>query len=78
METETACEKPTYLYPGICKNLSTHHTPLINLYPRARETEGVKKVLIASGLRYDLAVESRACVRELMTHYVDYFLKIVA
>ena len=75
-ETEAACRKLSCVYPGICKNLNTDHTPLINLYRKARETEGVKKVLIASGLRYDLAVESPEYVRELVTHHVGGYLKI--
>ena len=74
--TEAACRKLSCVYPGICKNLNTDHTPLINLYRKARETEGVKKVLIASGLRYDLAVESPEYVRELVTHHVGGYLKI--
>ena len=75
-ETEAACRKLSCVYPGICKNLNTDHTPLINLYRKARNTEGVKKVLIASGLRYDLAVESPEYVRELVTHHVGGYLKI--
>ncbi len=75
-ETEAACRKLSCVYPGICKNLNTDHTPLINLYRKARETEGIKKVLIASGLRYDLAVESPEYVRELVTHHVGGYLKI--
>ena len=74
--TEAACRKLSCVYPGICKNLNTDHTPLINLYRKARNTEGVKKVLIASGLRYDLAVESPEYVRELVTHHVGGYLKI--
>eukprot|EP00494_Astrolonche_serrata_P012184 UN12285 len=53
---ETACRRPSCVYPGICENLNTDHSSLIELYRRARNTEGVKKVLISSGLRYDLAV----------------------
>ena len=75
-ETEAACRKLSCVNPGICKNLNTDHTPLIELYSKARETEGVKKVLIASGLRYDLAVESPEYVRELVTHHVGGYLKI--
>ena len=74
--TEAACRKLSCVYPGICKNLNTDQTPLINLYRRARETKGIKKVLIASGLRYDLAVESPEYVRELVTHHVGGYLKI--
>lgn len=75
-EIEAACRKPSCVYPGICSNLNTDHDPLIELYREARELPGVKKVLIASGLRYDLAVESPEYVRELVTHHVGGYLKI--
>ena len=61
--------KLSCVYLDICKNLNTDHTPLINLYRKARETKGVKKVLIAAELGYDLAVESPEYVRELVTHH---------
>ena len=73
---EAACRKPSCVYPGICKNLDTDQTPLISLYRRARAVSGVKKVLIASGLRYDLAVETPAYVEELVKHHVGGYLKI--
>ncbi len=73
---ETACRKPSCVYPGVCPNLNTDHSPLIQLYRRARELPGIKKVLIASGVRYDLAVESPAYVKELATHHVGGYLKI--
>jgi len=75
-ETEARCRKLSCVFPGICKNLNTDQTPLVNLYRRAREVPGVKKVLIASGLRYDLAVETPEYVRELVTHHVGGYLKI--
>ena len=75
-EVEAQCRKLSCVFPGICKNLQTDQTPLINLYRRAREVEGVKKVLIASGLRYDLAVETPEYVKELVTHHVGGYLKI--
>jgi uncharacterized radical SAM protein YgiQ len=75
-EIEAACRKPSCVFPGICKNLNTDQTPLISLYRRARAVPGVKKVLIASGLRYDLAVETPAYVEELVTHHVGGYLKI--
>ncbi|SFL99653.1 YgiQ family radical SAM protein [Marinobacter zhejiangensis] len=75
-EIEAACRKPSCVYPGICSNLNTDHSSLIELYRKARELKGVKKVLIASGLRYDLAVESPEYVRELVTHHVGGYLKI--
>lgn len=55
---EAACRKPSCVFPGICPNLNTDHTPLIKLYRRARALPGIKKIFIASGLRYDLAVTS--------------------
>lgn len=75
-EIETACRKPSCVFPGICPNLNTDHAPLIELYREARELPGIKRVLIASGLRYDLAVESPEYVRELVTHHVGGYLKI--
>ena len=54
---EAACRRPSCVYPGICSNLNTDHDVLTRLYRKTRELPGVKKVLIASGLRYDLAVE---------------------
>jgi len=73
---ETACRRPSCVYPGICENLNTDHSALIELYRAARNTDGVKKVLISSGLRYDLAVESPAYVEELVSHHIGGYLKI--
>jgi uncharacterized radical SAM protein YgiQ len=73
---ESACRRPSCVYPGICPNLNTDHAPLINLYRRARTVRGVKKVLIASGVRYDLAIESPDYVKELATHHTGGYLKI--
>jgi uncharacterized radical SAM protein YgiQ len=75
-EIEAACRKPSCVYPGICPNLNTSHAPLINMYRRARALKGVKKILISSGLRYDLAVQSPEYVKELVTHHVGGYLKI--
>ena len=46
------------------------------MYRRARELKGIKKILIGSGLRYDLAIKSPAYVKELVTHHVGGYLKI--
>lgn len=75
-EVEAKCRKLSCVFPGICKSLDTNQKPLIQLYRKARELEGVKKVLIASGLRYDLAVEEPEYVEELVTHHVGGYLKI--
>jgi len=73
---ESACRRPSCVFPGVCPNLNTDHAPLINLYRRARAVKGVKKVLIASGVRYDLAIESPEYVRELASHHTGGYLKI--
>ncbi len=75
-EIETACRRPSCVYPGICPNLNTDHQPLIELYRKARALPGIKKILIASGVRYDLAIESPEYVRELAQHHVGGYLKI--
>ena len=73
---ESACRRPSCVYPGICPNLNTDHGPLIRLYRRARALPGIRKVLIASGVRYDLAVESPEYVKELAQHHTGGYLKI--
>ncbi len=75
-EIESSCRRLSCVYPTICKNLNTDHAPLVRLYRRAREVPGVKKVLIGSGVRYDLAIESPEYVKELAQHHVGGYLKI--
>jgi uncharacterized radical SAM protein YgiQ len=75
-EIEAACRRPSCVYPGICPNLNTDHAPLIRLYRRARALPGIRKVLIASGVRYDLAIESPEYVKELAQHHTGGYLKI--
>jgi uncharacterized radical SAM protein YgiQ len=75
-EIESACRRPSCVYPGVCPNLNTNHTPLIELYRKARGLPGIKKVLVASGVRYDLAIESPEYVKELAQHHVGGYLKI--
>ena len=75
-DIEASCRKPSCVYPGICANLQTDQTPLVKLYRRARSLPGIKKIFIASGLRYDLAVETPEYVKELVTHHVGGYLKI--
>ncbi|KJA12206.1 hypothetical protein RP29_01715 [Acidovorax temperans] len=75
-EIEAACRKPSCVYPGICQNLTTDHGPLIKIYRRGRALKGIKKILIGSGLRYDLAIKSPEYVKELVQHHVGGYLKI--
>ncbi len=73
---EASCRRLSCVYPGICENLNTDHAPLIQLYRKARAIKGVKRVLVSSGLRYDLAVRSPEYVKELVQHHVGGYLKI--
>ena len=73
---ESACRRLSCVFPEICDNLDTDHAPLTALYRKARVVPGVKRVLIGSGLRYDLAVRSPEYVKELVTHHVGGYLKI--
>ena len=73
---ESSCRRLSCVFPGICSNLNTDHSPLIQLYRKARALPGIKKILIGSGVRYDLAAESPEYVKELVTHHVGGYLKI--
>ncbi|CAK0755182.1 radical SAM superfamily protein YgiQ [Gammaproteobacteria bacterium] len=73
---ESLCRRPSCVYPNICSRLTTDHTPLVKLYRRARSLPGIRRVLIASGLRYDLAVLAPDYLRELVAHHVGGYLKI--
>lgn len=75
-KAESTCRRLSCVFPDICKHMDTDQTPTVNLYRKAREVEGVKKVLIASGVRYDLAIEDPNYVKELVTHHVGGYLKI--
>ncbi|MFY8327663.1 YgiQ family radical SAM protein [Pseudoalteromonas sp. ZZD1] len=75
-KAESTCRRLSCVYPDICKHMDTDHTPTIDLYKKAREVKGVKKILIASGVRYDLAVQDPRYVKELVTHHVGGYLKI--
>ena len=75
-KAEAVCRRLSCVYPGICRNLATDHGPLIRLYRKARALDGVKRVFVASGLRYDLAVTAPKYVKELVTHHVGGYLKI--
>ncbi|CAA6606021.1 conserved hypothetical protein [Rhodospirillaceae bacterium LM-1] len=70
------CKRLSCVHPTICKNLITDHGPLLSLYRQARNRPGIKKVLIASGLRYDLALECPDYIDELAAHHVGGYLKV--
>lgn len=73
---ESACRRLSCVYPDICKHMDTSHKPLISLYRNARKIPGIKRIFVASGLRYDLAVRSPEYIEELVTHHVGGYLKI--
>ncbi len=73
---ESSCRRLSCVFPDICENMGTDHGPLIQLYRKARTLPGIKKILIGSGVRYDLAVQSPEYVKELVSHHVGGYLKI--
>ena len=73
---QKSCKRLSCVYPTICKHLNTDHKPTTQLYQKARKIKGVKRVAIASGLRYDLALKDHDYIRELVTHHVGGYLKI--
>ena len=73
---QKTCKRLSCVYPNICKHLNTDHSPTTQLYRKARAIPGVKRVAIASGLRYDLAIRDPEYVEELVTHHVGGYLKI--
>lgn len=76
LKVESSCRRLSCIYPDICKYMSTDHKSLTGLYRRARKVPGIKRVLIASGLRYDMAVRDQEYIRELVTYHVGGYLKI--
>ncbi len=75
-EVEAICRRQSCVHPTICKLLGTDHGPLIQLMREAREVPGVRKVLVASGIRMDLAQRSPEYMRELVRHHVGGHLKV--
>ncbi|WP_076541937.1 YgiQ family radical SAM protein [Shewanella sp. UCD-KL21] len=76
VKAETTCRRLSCVYPSICGHLGTDHKHTIDLYRAARDVPGIKKVLIASGVRYDLATEDPRYIKELAKHHVGGYLKI--
>jgi uncharacterized radical SAM protein YgiQ len=75
-KTESACRRLSCVHPGICENLVTDHAPLVSLMKKARTQEGIKRVYIASGVRYDLAERSPEFIRELAQHHTGGQLSV--
>ena len=75
-EVEAKCKRLSCVHPTICKLLGTDHGPLIELMHKVREVEGIRKVLVSSGIRMDLAQLSPEYVRELAEHHTGGRLKV--
>ncbi|MFV1965604.1 MAG: YgiQ family radical SAM protein [Pirellulaceae bacterium] len=75
-EVEAVCRRQSCVHPTLCKLLGTDHGPLIQLMKQARQVQGVKKILVASGIRMDLARRSPEYMRELTRHHVGGLLKV--
>ena len=75
-EVEAVCRRQSCVHPTICKLLGTDHGPLVQLMQDVRETPGVKKALVASGIRMDLARRSPDYMRDLTRHHVGGHLKV--
>jgi uncharacterized radical SAM protein YgiQ len=75
-EVEKKCRRLSCVHPGICKLLGTDHGPLVGLLRAAREQPGIRKVLVASGVRMDLAQLSPEYLREMAAHHVGGTLKV--
>ena len=75
-KAEQTCRRASCVWPTICPHMDTDHTPTIDLYRKARDVKGIKKILIASGVRYDIAVEDPRYIKELAKYHVGGYLKI--
>jgi len=74
--TESACRRLSCVHPGICENLVTDHAPLVDLLRKVRQEKGIKKVYVASGIRYDLAERSPEFIAELAAHHTGGQLSV--
>jgi uncharacterized radical SAM protein YgiQ len=73
---EKACRRLSCVHPKVCDNLETDHEPLLDLMRKTREERGVRKVFIASGVRYDLADKSPEFIRELARHHTGGMVSV--
>ncbi|NDD90509.1 YgiQ family radical SAM protein [bacterium] len=79
-EIQSKCRKLSCVHPKVCPQLQTDHTPSVNLLRKARQIPGIRKIHVASGLRYDLSIADKKAgqeyMRELITHHVGGHLKV--
>ena len=80
------CKRPSCIYPEICPNLNTDHTPLLDIYHSVDALKGIKKSFIGSGVRYDLLQyrhkdekineANKRYTKELISRHVSGRLKV--
>jgi len=75
-DVEAKCKRLSCVHPSICKLLGTDHGPLLELMRRARTEPGIRKILVSSGIRMDLAQLSPEYIKELAAHHVGGRLKV--
>lgn len=75
---EGVCKNRQCLFPEPCRNLRVSHRDYINLLCKLRNLEGVKKVFIRSGIRFDYVMADRdnSFLRELCQYHVSGQLKV--
>jgi uncharacterized radical SAM protein YgiQ len=75
-EVEAICKRQSCVHPTICKLLGTDHGPLREVMHKARNEPGIRKVLVASGIRMDLAQRDPEYLNELAAHHVGGHMKV--
>jgi len=75
-DVEAICRRLSCVHPTVCKLLGTSHKPTIDLLRKARAVKGVKRVLVASGIRMDLANRDPEYVEEIAKHHTGGHLKV--
>jgi uncharacterized radical SAM protein YgiQ len=74
------CRDKRCLYPRVCTSLKADHARQIKLLQMLRKIKGIKKVFVASGIRYDLLLaDKKNCtnyLQELVEHHISGQLKV--
>jgi uncharacterized radical SAM protein YgiQ len=75
-----SCPEKLCLYPELCPQMEVDHSRQLALLRRLRQIEGVKKVFVASGIRYDLVLadqeHGQAYLREVIRHHTSGQMKV--
>lgn len=75
-----SCTNKRCLYPAKCRQLKVDHTRQRELLKLLRKIPAVKKVFIASGIRYDMVLDDAVCgaayLKDIVEHHVSGQLKI--